>query len=232
MKKKIIIPIAVCLLLVIGIIGLILYNNRTVSTITLDINPSIEINLTRNDKVKRVVALNDDAKDIISNDLSGKTLDDTLRLITDNLIEKGYANEDELLEVILYTDGKLSNKQIEGKLSKTLKDKKIDSDIIIVEKVTKEDEELAKKYNISPAKVSYIKSITQDNENINLDSLADKAVEELKETKETGNYCDQGYTLEGGWCLKEKKRVSATSGEVCPNGHRSKRALFSHLARP
>ena len=43
MKKKILIPT----ILIIGIISYILYNNRIVSTITLDINPSIEINLTK-----------------------------------------------------------------------------------------------------------------------------------------------------------------------------------------
>ena len=48
MKKKIIIPIGiVALFLVIGFI--IFDNNKIVSTITLDINPSIEINLTRNE---------------------------------------------------------------------------------------------------------------------------------------------------------------------------------------
>ena len=41
----------------------------------------------------------------------------------------------------------------------------------------------------------------------------------LKETKETGKYCEEGYTLEGDWRLKEKERVSATSGEVCPSGY-------------
>ena len=74
MKKKIIISIIGCLILIIGIIGFIIWNNnRIVSTFTLDINPSIEINLDKNDKVKSVVALNEDAKGIIGKDLKGKT---------------------------------------------------------------------------------------------------------------------------------------------------------------
>ena len=221
MKKKVIIPIiVVVLVLIVGCIGFILFNNnKIVSTITLDINPSIEINLNKDNKVMSIIALNDDAKDIISDDLKGKTLNDALNNITDNLIEKGYANEDELLEVILYTDGNVSNKQIEEKLSKTLKEKNIDSDIIIVEKVTKEEKELAKKYNISPAKVSYIKSITKENENVSLEELANKSVTELKETKQTGKYCDQGYFLEGDMCYKEIDRKPAGNGEICPRGY-------------
>ena len=42
------------LLLLIEICGFIIWNNRIVSTITLDINPSIEINLTINEKVKSI----------------------------------------------------------------------------------------------------------------------------------------------------------------------------------
>jgi len=218
MKKKIIIPIGiVALFLVIGFI--IFDNNKIVSTITLDINPSIEINLTRNEKVKSVVALNEDAKEIVNGNLKGKSIDDTLKQITDNLIEKGYVAEENFLEIILYSEGDISNKELETKLKETLEKKKIDSNITTIKKVSKEDEELAKKYDVSPAKISYIKSIIKDNENINIEDLSNKSVSELKETKATGKYCDKGYTLEGDWCLKEKERVFATSGEVCPRGY-------------
>ena len=219
MKKKFIITILICLLLVIGIGGFIIWNNRTVSTVTLDINPSIEINLDKNDKVKSIVALNDDAKDILNDNLKGKTIDKTLNLIIDRLIEKRYADKDYLLEIVLYSEGNISNKELENKLKENLEKKKISSNIITIDKISKEDKELAKKYNISPAKVSYIKTIIQDNENINLEDLANKSVSELKETKETGKYCEKGYILEGDLCLKEKEIVSATRGEVCPRGY-------------
>ena len=72
MKKKIIISILGCLILVIGIIGFIFWNNRTISTIYLDINPSIEIKISNSEDVVSITALNDDANDVISNDLVGK----------------------------------------------------------------------------------------------------------------------------------------------------------------
>lgn len=221
MKKKVIIPIiAVILVLIIGVVSfVIINNNKIVSTITLDINPSIEINLNKNEKVINVIALNDDAEDIIDDNFKGKNIEETLNTITDNLVEKGYANEGDLLEVILYTDGIISDKEFEEKLTKAFREKRISLDIIVVENVTEEDEELAKKYNISPAKVSYIKSIIKENENVNLEDLVNKSVNELKETKETGKYCDEGYTLEGDFCLKEIKRVSASKGEVCPRNY-------------
>ena len=218
MKKKIIIPIIVCLVIVIGIIGFIIWNNRTVSTITLDINPSIEINLDRNEKVKSIIALNDDAKDILDDNYKGKSLDDTFDLLITNLIDKGFI-EDNYVDVIIYSNGELSSEDIGKKVEFIFGKKDVHAEIIVIDKITKEDEELAKKYNISPAKIVYIKSVLEENENINIEDLVNKSVSEVKETKETGNYCDEGYTLEGDFCLKEIERVSASKGEVCPNGY-------------
>ena len=102
MKKKIILSIIIGLFFIIGTVSVILFNNRIVSTITLDINPSIEISLTKNEKVKKVKALNSDAKDVINKNLKGKSLDKALDVITKNIVEKarvvwqgtGYAIDD------------------------------------------------------------------------------------------------------------------------------------------
>ncbi|MBR1416767.1 MAG: hypothetical protein IJ572_03000 [Bacilli bacterium] len=219
MKKKIIISIIVCVVLVIGIIGFIFWNNRTVSTITLDINPSIEINLDRNEKVKNIKALNDDAEEIISDNLKGKSLDDTFEILITNLVEKGYVNKEDNLDVVLYVDGKITNKIVSEKIEFEFGKKEIHTEIITIDNVTKEDENLAKKYNVSPAKIAYIKTIVKENESINVEDLANKSVSELNETKTTGKYCENGYTLEGDWCLKEINRTQALQGNVCPDGY-------------
>lgn len=137
MKKKIIIPIIVCLVIVIGIIGFIIWNNRTVSTITLDINPSIEINLDRNEKVKSIIALNDDAKDILDDNYKGKSLDDTFEIIITNLVEKGYVNKENELDVVLYVDGKITNKMVSEKIEFEFGKKEIHTEIITIDNVTR-----------------------------------------------------------------------------------------------
>ena len=109
-KMKIVISIIICLILIIYIIIFIFWNNRAISRITLDINPSIEINLDKKDKIKSVIALNDDAKEIINGSLKGKSIDDVLNSITDNLIEKEYVTND-LVDIILYSEGNISNKE-------------------------------------------------------------------------------------------------------------------------
>ena len=215
MKKGIIIFVVV-LLLVGGVLAYILLKDKVVSTITLDINPSVEISLDKNDKVIDVKALNEDANDIINDNFKGKELSDTINILVDNLIEKDYITEEVLVDIIVYSSGNVTNDSVKEKLSASLSEKNVPSNIIVIEEVTEEDIKLSEKYNVSPAKASYIKSIAEENENINEEDLVDKSVSELEETKVSGNYCDSGYTLEGDWCYKEISRKTATSGEVCP----------------
>ena len=218
MKKRIVVFIIIFLFIIIGLISYVFWNNRTVSVITLDINPSIEIKLTRNKKVKSVAALNEDAKNVVDDNLRGKTLDYVLNSITNNLVDNGYV-DDNFVEIILYSNGNIENDKIESKIKDSFDKKQISTNVIIIESVTKEDEELDKKYHTTPAKISYIKSIEQDNKNISVKDFVTKSVSELKETKTTGRYCDIGYTLEGDWCIKEIKKVLASTGEICPTGY-------------
>lgn len=77
MKKNIIIGVSVLVVIIIGIVTFLLLNRKekvkepttkfdevAIYTITLDINPSIKIELNKDKKVINVTALNDDAKEI------------------------------------------------------------------------------------------------------------------------------------------------------------------------
>ena len=74
MKNKLVIIILACFIVIVGVVGFIVYDNRTVSTITLDINPSLEIELDKNSRIKKINALNSDAKDVVDN-IKEKDLD-------------------------------------------------------------------------------------------------------------------------------------------------------------
>ena len=215
--KRILLIASVIVVLALGIAGTILYNNRTASTITLDINPSIKINLDRKDRVKDVIALNDDAKEIIDRDFEGKSLDDALNVIASNIIEKGYTDETGAT-ILLYSTGKVNNRDLEEKLRNSFGSQNIGANVIVIEKITKEDEKLASKYNITPAKAAYINQISKEN-NIDVENLVDESVRGLDLAKQSGNYCEKGYNLEGDRCLKEIDRKPATTGNVCTNGY-------------
>ena len=219
MKKKIIIPIVLAILiLIVGIVSFIIIRNNEVSIITLDINPSISISVNRSNKVVDVVALNEDAKKIVSDDLKGKKLDELFEVIVEKSTLNGYINEN-YVDVIIYSKGSIKKDFVKELLSGKFTDKDIAANITVIDKITKEDEELSKKYNISLGKAAYINSVKEKNEDIDVSALVDKPVSEIKETKEKGFYCDAGYMLEGTMCLKEIDRKEATPGEVCPRGY-------------
>ena len=215
MKNKKFVYTVIILFIVIGITGAIAWNNRIVSVLTIDINPSIEISLDRNNKVKKVKALNKEAKLIIDN-LENQKLGEAINRISENLIDKGFIDDMEV-SILLYSNGKIKNNTVVDYLKKSFEMKNIHPEIITIKEITKEDEELAKKYNISPAKVVYLKSITKDNKNISIEKYKDKPIKELKETKDTGRYCEEGYTLEGDWCYKEISRTKTEIGKICPD---------------
>ena len=211
--------ISVCFVLVIVVlIGYVIWDNMTVATVTLDINPSIEINLNRHNKVKSVVALNEDAKSVISDTLRGKSLNDSIDAITEKIVEKGFVENGHVV-VIMHSEGNVENKNVEEHIKDIFNEKQIQPEVIVINEISKEDEELAKKNNISVAKASYINTIVKENENIDVSVLVDKSVDDLQETKMTGKYCDEGYFLEGDFCFKEIERHEVSTGMVCPEGY-------------
>jgi len=219
MNKKTIIIIITALIIILGITGFIIWNNNNQigSTISLDINSGIEINLTKSEKVKSVTALTSNANEIINDDLKGKSLNDTLKIIIDNVIEKDYIKDE--VAILVNTAGNIDREKVKNIIEKTFEKKQIDALVIEVENITDDDKDFASEHDISPAKAAYINLITSENDEINQNILIDKPISELKETKETGRYCDEGYTLEGEFCVKEIGREVAINDSICPNGY-------------
>ena len=214
MKKKVLIILPI-ILFVIVIIGIYLNNNK-VSTIIIDINPSIKIKV-KNNNIVSVEALNEDAKDIIE-DLNGRNIDEGIEIITTRIIDK-VEREDNKYVILINSNGSISNKDIERKFNKYFKERNTEVEIISIDNISKEDEDLAKEYNITPSKASYINSIKKENSNIEINEIVDKPVSELKETKDSGYYCDEGLRLDGEYCLKEISRVPSKEKYVCSPGY-------------
>lgn len=83
-------------LLVTGTVGYQVYQtNYTVdSTVSLDVNPSIEIRVNQKEKVLEVVPLNQDGKTVVGNmDFSGSSLDMTVNALIGSMLRNGYLSE-------------------------------------------------------------------------------------------------------------------------------------------
>jgi hypothetical protein len=217
MNRKGIVILIFILVLLLGIIGFNYVNNKPATIITLDINPSIEIHLNNKEEIINIKALNSDAEKVISNDLKGRKFNDAITHITDNIIQNNFI-EDNHVVILFHAEGK-DNVDYEEKVKNSFEGKNIATELIVVEEISNEDKELASKYNISPAKAAYINSIKEKNENVKVEELPNKPIDELRDTKDRGLYCEEGYTLEGDFCIREKSREAASTGEVCPRDY-------------
>ena len=218
MKKKILFFSFLVLIIIAGFVLFFVFKNKTVSTIYLDINPSIKIELTRDEKIKKITPLNDDAKKVVNNSLINKSLEYALKTITYKIIENDFIENNSVV-VLLYSTGTIKNENIQNTIKKEFTEKNFFAQIIVVDSISSEDEELAKKYNITPSKAAYINSILKENEKINVEYLKEKSVKELEDTKEKEIYCTEEYFLDGDHCFKEIRRENAIMAEVCPSGY-------------
>ncbi len=186
--RKIATAAAVLVLLLGGMMGFNSYSvAKTIdSTISLDVNPSIEINTNAKDRVLSVNALNEDAKTVIDDmDFEGADLDVTINALIGSLLRHGYIDEyknsillsvdnqdknkgeamrQRLLEEI---NGILQQDGIEGALLSRVSD---DDDVL---------EELAEKYGISEAKAALIQDIISGKSWYSFEDLAGLTINEL-----------------------------------------------------
>ena len=214
-KKRILFfSIISAVLLVVIVLILILTRHNYAYTITMDINPSLEINLNKNKKIVRVKPLNKDAKDLIKNiDIKGKNFSEAVNVIRDEIVEKGYINSNDSVDIVIYSNLDDAINAVDD----SFKEIDISPNIIVIDNITNHDKKLAKKYDVSPAKIVYLKELTKDNENIDIEDVVNNPIGSIIETIETGKTCPKGYFLEGDWCYKEIKRTKVKKDLVCPS---------------
>ena len=218
MNKKVIISICgVLLFFIISVVCFIAFSNN-ISTIYLDINPSIMLKVNSNKEVVEIKALNEDAKNVVSDEFINKKMEYVFEKIRDDVVDNRYS-KDEKAHIIIYSEGSITNDELESFLVDLFSQKDCVVEIIRIDNISEEDRKIANDFNISVSKAAYINMIKKENEQISVDDLIDKSVGELAQIKENKIYCDDGYILEGRDCLKEISRVDAVKGEVCPNGY-------------
>ncbi len=219
MKKKLIIigtaVVAVALVAVLTCIIIINNNKKIVTTITIDINPSIELGITKNGRVGKITALSKDGEEFARADCQGKKLEDYLDEMVQRTLDLHLAETREIT-IILGMDG--NNKKIEDAIQKAFERKDISANIIIPT-ISEEARKEAETHNITPAKAAYILEIIASNEALHFEDLVEISARELNEMKESGLYCDQGYNLVEGMCDGKVKEESATEGKTCPSNY-------------
>ncbi len=169
-------------------------NHKVVSTAMLDVNPSVEIALNRNDRVLRVNALNSDGEVIIGQmEFAGQTLEMTVNALIGSMLRNGYLS-DVANSILISVDSgdaqraETLQKQISDAVLEVLGDSSDVSGAVLSQTLSKDAElqALADEYGISLGKAQLIRQITAQNSLYTFAELVPLTVNELNLISESG----------------------------------------------
>ena len=172
--------------------------NAVASVVSLDVNPSIELKLSRREKVLACVPLNDDAKTILADmgdgaDLKGAKLDVAVNAIVGSLVRNGYLESISSAIMISVEDKDTARaEKLQRELTSTVDGVLQTSDAkasVLTQTLTQdaEREQQARENNISTGKAALVNSVLAINPELKFDALAKLSVEELKDLAEAGS---------------------------------------------
>ena len=179
---------AAAVLVVGGGAGLAVYNNnyRVASTISLDVNPSVEITANKKEDVLAVTALNDDGRKIIGDmDFSGSSIDVTVNALIGSMLREGYLT-DLANSILISVDdsdadhGAQLQKKLADDVSRILQVNAFDG-AVLSQTVVKDSDAwtLADEYGITAGKAQLVNEIIAGNPVHTFDELANLSINEL-----------------------------------------------------
>ena len=190
---------AACLALVLLGGGGIFYQqaHAVASVVSLDVNPSIELKVSKSEKVLVCTPLNEDAKAILADmgdgaDLKGAKLDVAVNAIVGSLVRNGYLNSISSAIMISVEDKDTARaEKLQRELTNTVDGVLQTSEAkaaVLTQTLTQDAarEQLAQENNISTGKAALVNRVLALNPALEFDALAKLSVEELKDLAEAG----------------------------------------------
>ena len=197
--------------------GFFYQQNSSITTIAFDVNPSIEIEINKEEKITKVNAVNEDAQIILENmELEGIQLDVGVNALIGSMVKHGYLNEltNSILvsvdsnnqDTVNYLQEKLMNEIVQfiqsNQLEGSVITQKIDSN-------NQDIEQLSQEYGITKAKAQLIQEILDANTTHTFDELVDCSIHELNLISESkqeimSNISTSGSASEAKYIGKDK----------------------------
>ena len=190
---------AACLALVLLGGGGIFYQqaHAVASVVSLDVNPSIELKVSRNEKVLVCTPLNEDAKAILADmgdgaDLKGAKLDVAVNAIVGSLVRNGYLNSISSAIMISVEDNDTARaEKLQRELTSTVDGVLQTSEAkasVLTQTLTQDAglAQQARENSISTGKAALVNRVLALNPAFKFDALAKLSVEELKDLAEAG----------------------------------------------
>ncbi len=190
---------AACLALVLLGGGGIFYQqaHAVASVVSLDVNPSIELKVSKSEKVLVCTPLNEDAKAILADmgdgaDLKGAKLDVAVNAIVGSLVRNGYLNSISSAIMISVEDNDTARaEKLQRELTSAVDGVLQTSEAkaaVLTQTLTQDAarEQQARENSISTGKAALVNRVLAINPALKFDALAKLSVEELKDLAEAG----------------------------------------------
>lgn len=225
---KPIIAVAAAIVLLIGTtVGIQTYsaNNAVASTVLLDVNPSVEIQINQHEHVLKVIAHNEDGKKIVGDmDLGGSDLDVAVNALIGSMLTNGYLSEI-ANSILVSVDGKDTEKSaaLQAKLTEEI-NRLLQTDTftgaVLSQTISRDDnlQTLADTNNISVGKAKLIQEILAVNPLHTFDELARLSINEL-------NLLSTAATQP----LNHVESIGSASDKAYIGRDAAKAAAFAHL---
>lgn len=191
-KKKNLMPIAAvaaCLILLCtGFFAGAVFsrNKKPVTTVSLDVNPSIEIKINSKNVVTDVDSLNKDAEIVLGEmDLEGSKIDVAINAVMGSMLRNGYLSEISNSVLVSVEGGdSAKNAQLQSEITKwinnILKIKDIDAAVISQEIASNSNlQERASKANVSLGKAQLVQDIVTADPTKSFDELINLPINDL-----------------------------------------------------
>ena len=190
---------AACLALALLCGGGIFYQqaHAVASVVSLDVNPSIELKVSKDEKVLACTPLNEDAKAILADmgsgaDLKGAKLDVAVNAIVGSLVRNGYLSSISSAIMISVEDNDTARaEKLQRELTSTVDGVLQTSEArasVLTQTLTQDAglEQQARENSISTGKAALVNRVLALNSALKFDALAKLSVEELKDMAEAG----------------------------------------------
>lgn len=165
-------------------VGVFMYLKMPSGYISLDVNPSIEIQTNRLGEVVAVKAVNKDAEAVLKGYRPDSDLEDVIEDIVDRMVLTGYLNSKEETPILITVDGKTIGKDFQNRINqdmkKALEARKVLGGIlnnsINLEEYNKDK---AHDSNVSVGKYAIIEKLLAEDPTLTLEELSGTSVEDL-----------------------------------------------------
>lgn len=192
---------------------------KTEAIITMDINPSIEFQINKNERVIKITGLNNDGVELIKDiKYRGKHIENVLDSIIDEAINKNYIKEDDYILIGIESENedfseKIS-KKVDEKLKNKLKEKNKNSEVIVKKiKGNKNsnvsgNENTSESGNMNTSESGNMNTDKSDNNNSNEtgnnnDNLSNTKRNLVNDVIRLTNYTDEDFNELAGFKVKD-----------------------------